>query len=67
MIFYEIIVITTGECFPVQIKNKRTAEKFCQHLSNRDNRIDYKVVEMFCEIGIPDYRDEEIELALNII
>ena len=67
MVFYEIVVITTGECFPVKIKNKRTAEKFCQYLSNRDNRTDYKVVEMICEIGMPDYQDEEIELALKSI
>lgn len=50
--------------FPVAIANLTVAQHYCNYLSKRDNK-NYIIQKHLMCIGIPDYKDEEIELSLK--
>ena len=65
MLCYRIGVQNSSLYFPIDFKFKENAEIFCSYLSKRDGRTDYYIIEIFYEIGLPDYKDEEVLLLLS--
>ena len=63
MFCYRVGVQNSSLYFPV--KFKENAEIFRNYLSKRDGRTDYYIIEIFYEIGLPDYKDEEVLLLLS--
>lgn len=50
--------------FQIDIANLTVAQHYCNYLSKRDNK-NYIIQKYLMCIGIPDYKDEEIELSLK--
>ena len=65
MLCYRVAIQNSSLYFPVDFKFKENAEIFCNYLSKRDGRADYYIAEIFYEIGLPDYEDEEDLLLLS--
>ena len=65
MLCYRVGVQNSSLYFPVDFKFKENAEIFCSYLSKRDGRTDYYIIEIFYEIGLPDYKDEEVISLLS--
>ena len=65
MLCYRVGVQNSSLYFPIDFKFKENAEIFCSYLSKRDGRTDYHIIEIFYEIGLPDYKDEEVLLLLS--
>ena len=65
MLCYRVGVQNSSLYFPVDFKFKENDEIFCSYLSKRDGRTDYHIIEIFYEIGLPDYKDEEVISLLS--
>ena len=65
MLCYRVGVQNSSLYFPVDFKFKENAEILRDYLSKRDGRIDYYIIEIFYEIGLPDYKDEEVISLLS--
>ena len=65
MLCYRVGVQNSSLYFPIDFKFKENAEIFCSYLSKRDGRTDYYIIEIFYEIGLPDYKDEEVISLLS--
>ena len=65
MLCYRVAIQNSSLYFPVDFKFKENAEILCNYLSKRDGRTDYYITEIFYEIGLPDYKDEEVLLLLS--
>ena len=65
MLCYRVGVQNSSLYFPVDFKFKENAEIFRNYLSKRDGRTDYYIIEIFYEIGLPDYKDEEVISLLS--
>ena len=65
MLCYRVVVQNSPPYFPVDFKFKENAEILRDYLSKRDGRTDYYIIEIFYEIGLPDYKDEEVLLLLS--
>ena len=65
MLCYRVGVQNSSLYFPVDFKFKENAEILRNYLSKRDGRIDYYIIEIFYEIGLPDYKDKEVILLLS--
>lgn len=65
MLCYRVGVQNSSLYFPVDFRFKENAEIFRSYLSKRDGRTDYYIIEIFYEIGLPDYKDEEVILLLS--
>ena len=67
MLCYRVGVQNSPLYFPIDFKFKENAEILRDYLSKRDGRTDYYIKEIFYEIGLPDYKDEEVLLLLSQI
>ena len=65
MLCYRVGVQNSSLYFPVDFRFKENAEILCSYLSKRDGRTDYYIIEIFYEIGLPDYKDEEVISLLS--
>ena len=65
MICYRVGVQNSSLYFPIDFKFKENAEILRNYLSKRDERTDYYIIEIFYEIGLPDYKDKEVLLLLS--
>ena len=65
MFCYRVGVQNSSLYFPIDFKFKENAEILRIYLSKRDGRTDYYIIEIFYEIGLPDYKDEEVLLLLS--
>ena len=65
MLCYRVGVQNSSLYFPVDFSFKENAEILRSSLSKRDARTDYYIIEIFYEIGLPDYKDEEALLLLS--
>ena len=65
MLCYRVGVQNSSLYFPIDFKFKENAEILRSYLSKRDERTDYYIIEIFYEIGLPDYKDEEVLLLLS--
>ena len=65
MLCYRVGVQNSSLYFPVDFRFKENAEILCSYLSKRDERTDYYIIEIFYEIGLPDYKDEEVISLLS--
>ena len=65
MLCYSVAVQNSYFYFPVDFKFKENAEILRDYLSKRDGRTDYYIKEIFYEIGLPDYKDEEVLSLLS--
>ena len=65
MFCYRVGVQNSSLYFPVDFKFKENAEILRNYLSQRDGRTDYYIIEIFYEIGLLDYKDEEVLLFLS--
>ena len=65
MLCYRVGVQNSSLYFPIDFKFKENAEILRNYLSKRDERTDYYIIEIFYEIGLPDYKDEEVISLLS--
>ena len=65
MICYRVGVQNSSLYFPVDFRFKENAEILRSYLSKGDGRTDYYIIEIFYEIGLPDYKDEEVISLLS--
>ena len=65
MLCYRVGVQNSSLYFPVDFRFKENAEILRSYLSKRDERTDYYIIEIFYEIGLPEYKDKEVLLLLS--
>ena len=65
MLCYRVGVQNSSLYFPVDFRFKENAEILRSYLAKRDGRTDYYIIEIFYEIGLPDYKDEEVISLLS--
>ena len=65
MLCYRVGVQNSSLYFPVDFRFKENAEILRSYLSKKDERTDYYIIEIFYEVGLPDYKDEEVLLLLS--
>ena len=65
MLCYRVGVQNSPLYFPIDFKFKENAEILRDYLSKRDGRTDYYIKEIFYEIRLLDYKDEEVLLLLS--